>query len=36
LGIILEAEIPSISEVQEVKNYSGKSEGTKDERIQVR
>jgi len=36
LGILLEAEIKNISEVQEVKNFGGKSDGTEGESLEVR
>jgi len=36
LGILFDAEIGSISEIQEVKNYGGESEGAKGESLEVR
>ena len=36
MGILFEAEIESISEVQRVKNYGEESEGAKGENLEVR
>jgi len=35
LGVLLEVKIRSISEVQEVKNYGGESEGAKGKSLEV-
>jgi len=35
LGILLEVEIESISEVQRVKNFGGKTDGAKGESLEV-